>query len=360
MTMSSSPRSPLPALALIALIVGILALVFAWVGGWLSPTRISGAKMVDSLEYNAGKHPGWRRAHSKGVCVAGHFEGNGAGAALSRASVFQAGSVPVVGRFSTGGSDPFASDGRVTFHSMALRFTLPGGEEWRTAMDHTPIFPVATPEAFVALQIATAPDPATHKPDMAKVKAYIAGHPETQAFQDYMKTAPLPSSFANGTYFSINAFRFIDAQGNAHAVRWQFEPETPFTELDKATLDKQPPDFLLEDAVARLKQAPLKWHLVLIVAAPGDPTNNATIAWPMGRQRIDAGTLVLDRAASEQAGGCRDFNFDPLILPKGIAASDDPLLAARSAAYASSFRRRAGEGPHPDALTIAARKGEAK
>lgn len=32
-----------------------------------------------------------------------------------------------------------------------------------------------------------------------------------------------------------------------------------------------------------------------------------------------------------------------LILPSGIQASNDPLLAARSAAYASSYLRRAGE-----------------
>ena len=42
-------------------------------------------------------------------------------------------------------------------------------------------------------------------------------------------------------------------------------------------------------------------------------------------------------------GDCRDINFDPLILPSGIEASNDPLLAARSAAYASSYLRRAGE-----------------
>jgi catalase len=35
--------------------------------------------------------------------------------------------------------------------------------------------------------------------------------------------------------------------------------------------------------------------------------------------------------------------FDPLVLPDGIAASDDPLLSARSAVYMRSFTRREGE-----------------
>jgi hypothetical protein len=32
---------------------------------------------------------------------------------------------------------------------------------------------------------------------------------------------------------------------------------------------------------------------------------------------------------AEGDGNCRDINFDPLVLPAGIAPSDDPLLSAR-------------------------------
>lgn len=356
---ASSSRNPLPAFALIGVAVGLLVLAFAWVAGWLQPSRIGGGTLTNSLEYNAGKHPGWRRAHTKGLCVSGHFDSNGAGVALSRASVFRAGSVPVIGRFSTGGSDPFAPDGRPTFHSMALAFHLPRGEEWRTAMDHTPIFPVTNAADFVALQIASRPDPVTHQPDGAKMKAYLAKHPETQAFLDYMKTAPLPSSFANSPYYSINAFRFIDGNGQSRSVRWQFEPEVAPGALDKATLDQQPVDFLFDEAIARFRQGPLRWHLVIVLADPGDRTDSAAVEWPANRRHVDVGTLVLDHAVPEEAGDCRDITFDPLILPNGISASDDPLLAARSATYAVSFRRRAVEGPRPDAISLAA-KGAAK
>ena len=53
-----------------------------------------------------------------------------------------------------------------------------------------------------------------------------------------------------------------------------------------------------------------------------------------------------------------DLNFDPLVLPAGIAPSDDPLLSARSAVYSRSFTRRAGESRQPSAITPAeVRKG---
>jgi catalase len=49
----------------------------------------------------------------------------------------------------------------------------------------------------------------------------------------------------------------------------------------------------------------------------------------------------------------RDINFDPLVLPNGIAGSDDPLLSARSAAYSESFTRRESEHKDPSAVSTA-------
>lgn len=241
-------RSPLPRLALIGAILAAIALLFAWTAGWLTPARVSGGTITDALQYNSGKiFPGFRRAHAKGVCVAGRFESNGAGSSLSSAALFRPGaSVPVGGRFSLAGGNPGAPDGRNVFHALALRFVLPGGEEWRMALDHTPIFPVSTPADFQAFQIAAKPDPATGKPDPKVMAAFVATHPETQRFIAYMKTAPLPSSLSNGTYHSIDAFRFTNAAGRTQAVRWQFEPEDAFAALDKATLDRLPPDALFD------------------------------------------------------------------------------------------------------------------
>ncbi|MBA3939956.1 MAG: catalase [Sphingopyxis sp.] len=343
-------RPSAPMLAAIAAVPALLLAGFAWAGGWIGPARIGGGTIANALEYNAGKHDGYRRAHAKGVCVTGTFDASGGAATLSRAGVFVRGRYPVIGRFSTGGGNPFATDGRNVFHAMALQLTGPDGQVWRMAMDHTPIFPVATLDAFIALQRASRPDPATGKPDPALMKAYLAQHPETKVYQDYIAAAPLPDSFANGTYYSINAFRFIDRAGASHAVRWAFEPEAAFGALDKAKLADLPADYLFTDLGARLAKGPLRWRMTVTVAAPGDVTNDATAAWPAGRQKVGAGTLTLSAAEPEETGACRDITFDPTILPDGVALSDDPLLPARSAAYSSSFQRRALETPGPSAV----------
>ncbi|MFC3714673.1 catalase family peroxidase [Luteimonas soli] len=336
----------------IALTVGGLALAFAWTAGWLSPSRLSGADVADVLERHNGDHPGFRRAHEKGVCVVGHFDSNGRGATLSKAAVFAPGRTPVFGRFALAVGTPHAPDGVPAPRSLALDLSARDGSTWRTAMNSVPLFPVGNVRDFVALQRVTTPDPATGKPDPAKVAAFMAAHPETRAFNALMATRPIPSSFANGSYHSINAFRFIAADGTARAVRWSLVPEAAFAPLDRSRFDAmnaRDRDFLFNDLFARVRHEPQRWHLLVTVAEPGDRTDNATVQWPATRKQVDVGTLVIERALPEPTGPCRDVTFDPLLLPPGIAASDDPLLAARSAVYAASLRRRSGEGPHPGA-----------
>jgi catalase len=359
--MPLSSKHPLAgAIGVIAAVVLLLIGGFAWAAGWIGDGRINGGDVLAAIKYNGGNHPGYRRAHAKGLCFNGTFEANGAGVTLSSAQALRRGRYPVIGRFSLAGGNPLAADGRNVFHSMALLVRTPDGQEWRMGLDHTPIFPVADVASFVALQRATRPDPATGKPDPAAMKAFLAQHPEVKAFQAYMAKAVLPDSFANATYFSINAFRFTNASDVTRLVRWQLVPEAPLSGLDKASLARLPRDYLFREMIARTAAGPSRWHLQLAVANPGDVTDKATVAWSGPHRTINAGTLVLNSVQAEEAGACRDLVFDPTILPSGIGLSDDPLLAARSKTYSSSFTRRASEDAGPSAVGGAVAKEHAR
>ncbi|AKK69308.1 catalase family peroxidase [Xanthomonas translucens] len=344
------PWRPLVAIAAIA---ALLAAAFAWSAGWLGgPQRLTAQRMTDAIEAGGPPHPGFRRAHSKGMCVSGHFEGNGQARALSSARVFTQAAVPVLGRMSIGGGDPHGADATARVRSMALLLRSDDGQQWRTAMNSFPFFVVATPEGFMAQTLAAQPDPATGKPDPAKLAAFAQRYPEAKKFQEWAKTAPWSDSWANTQYNGVNSFRFIGADGSSRFVRWSMRPQTAFKELSAAQRAQADADFLGEDLQARLAQGPLRWDLVLTVAAPGDPVNDPSQPWPQDRQQVVAGTLVLDHAEPQATGPCRDLNYDPLILPRGIAGSGDPILAARSAVYAHSFNRREreiGRGQAPEA-----------
>jgi catalase len=228
---------------------------------------------------------------------------------------------------------------------------LRDGEEWRTAMINRPVFPFNTPQAFYDNLIASQPDPNTHKPDPEKMAAFVASHPESARAAKIIQSHQVSSGFDNSTFNGLNAFRFINAADVSTPVRWSMVPVDAFKPEDTAQSANPDKNYLFDDFIARIHSAPVQWRLILTVGQPGDPTDDATIPWPEDREHVDAGTLTLDEVESEAPGNCRDINFDPLVLPVGIAPSDDPLLSARSAVYSQSFTRRAGEKKEPSAIT---------
>ena len=338
--------------ALIGVALAAVAGTFAYLGGWLTPNELTPARFADGFEEVSGVHPGFRRNHAKGVGVSGFFESNGNGARLSTAVVFPPGRVPVIGRFSLGGGHPDVADMPDTVRGLGLQFSLPNGELWRTAMINLPVFPVSTPEAFYEQLLLSKPDPETGKPDPAKMKAFLERHPETAQALTVIKGQPVSSGFENSTFHGLNAFRFTDSTGKSTSVRWVATPEQPF-EAAKEPSAPQDKNYLFDGLIAAIHRQPLRWRLIVIIGQPGDPTNNATIPWPEGREQVDVGTLTLDTVEAEETSAATDINFDPLVLPAGISPSDDPLLSARSAVYSQSFTRRAGETKQPSAITPA-------
>jgi catalase len=343
-------------LALIGLVLAAIAGTFAYLGGWFSPRELTPARLTDAFEQADGVHAGFRRNHARGVCVSGSFESNGNGVRLSKAAVFEAGRVPVIGRFSVGGGDPDRTDRPDEVRGLGLQFSTSNGEVWRTSMIHLPVFLVRTPESFRELVIAGAPDPATGKPNPAKLKEFFGRHPESVAALEIIKSQPPSSGFADSPFRGLHAFRFTNAAGVTVPVRWILTPQQTFSGASPAPEDSK---YLFNDLIAQIHRQPLRWRLIIVVGQPGDPTNDASLPWPAEREQVDVGTLTLERVESDDTSTVRDILFDPLVLPAGIAPSDDPLLSARSAVYSQSYTRRSGEARHPSPITPAdVNKGE--
>ena len=321
-----------------------------------SPDAPTPAQFIDRFEQIDGVHSGFRRNHAKGLGVSGFFESNGNGVRLSKAAVFEPGRVPVIGRFSLDGGQPYQPDRPNTRRGLGLQFSLPKDEVWRTAMISFPLFPVSTPEIFYEQMLAFKPDAATGKPDPAKVKAFEERHPETVEVLKKIIAEPQSSGFGNTTYHGLNTFLFTNAAGKTTPVRWLLKPMQPFEAAGAAPPDK---NYLFDELITQVHRQPLRWRLIVIVGKPGDPTNDPSIGWPADREQVDVGTLTLDRVEAEETSPARDIKFDPLKLPAGMAPSDDPILLIRSPVYSESFRRREGEKKQPSAITPAdVKKGE--
>jgi catalase len=304
---------------------------------WIGPSRLTPQAFLDGFNKAFGRHPGYRTNHAKGVSVAGWFDSTGNGKELSTAAVFAPGRTPVLGRFSAAGGNPHTADTPAAGRGLGLAFGFPGSQQWRTAMLNLPVFPDDSPQSLHDRLVATAVVPATGKPDPAAMTRFYATHPPAARAMTILKQHPPTSGFADSVFSGLNAFWFVAESGVRTPVRWSLIP------LQHALPPSSGSEALFDPLVRQLRAGPLRWRLVLTIGTRDDPTNDATLPWPADRRTVDAGLLTLDSVDTDAKGNARDINFDPLVLPPGIEPSDDPLLSARSAVYAASYRRRTGE-----------------
>jgi len=294
-------------------------------------------QIVDAMNKLFGVHPGFRANHAKGVVVEGRFRASPEAAALSRAAIFAGADVPVTVRFSDATGVPNLPDGvpPANPHGMAIKYHLAGGEDTDMVLNSLEFFPVASGAEFRDLLLAIAASP-PDAPKPTPLEKFVAGHPSVPAA---LATTRTPDSFADDTYYSVNAFMLIDRAGEKRPVRYQMLPEHA-NHLDPSDAAKRPPDFLMNELPARLQRGPVTFHLKAQLAAPGDPTNDATKPWPDDRKVVELGLLTVDKAVPDSEAAQKSLLFLPGQLTDGIESSDDPLIDVRDGAYAVSFSRR--------------------
>ncbi|SDM72216.1 catalase [Oryzisolibacter propanilivorax] len=303
--------------------------------------------LVNQLEASTGKFAGQRRSGAKGICAAGEFIGSEQARALSTASAFSGRAVPVLARFSVVGANPKAPDNTRTQRNLALQFDLPGGEQWQMGNISSPVFGAATPAQFLGRLQSLQPDPATGKPDPTRVKAFADANPEVLLQAKYLAAQPVPASFAAVNYWGVHAFGFVDAQGRTHWGKWLFEPVGGTQGLSDEEARARGAQFLFADLRERVRQGRAAFDFNLELAEAGDRLDSPVVPLPADRRKVNLGRLTITSVAADDsgAGPCAAPTFVPLVLPRGVVASADPMLAARAAPYAISQGRRLAEPP---------------
>ena len=307
--------------------------------GAQAPVAKSLAEQIFETMLQAGARPGYRPVHAKGTVCQGTFAPSKHAKTLSKAAHFQVASVPVTVRFSDGAPDPAIPDSALNAgpRGMAIRFDLPGGGQTDiVSMSHNG-FVVGTGEEFLALQKAiVATDPS--KPHPWPIEAFLGAHPLALKF--VQENQVIPASFGNEAFFSNDAFVFVNKDGVKQAGRYKIVPVAGQHNLSEAEAKAKPPNFLMEDLRTRLATGAIKYHLVVQLPNPGDPTNDPSLVWPDDRKTIDVGTLSITSVVADSDAAEKALVFFPTTLTDGIELSDDPFPSLRSSVYALSFAHR--------------------
>jgi catalase len=287
---------------------------------------------------------GARAAHAKGTWCAGTFRATPQAAALSRAAHFAGDEVPALIRFSNAGSNPRANDAARDARGMAVKLRPRGGEEQDILATTTPTFITRTPEEFLELLALRRPDPETGEPNMEKLGAFMAAHPESQtAIAGSMGVEPV-ASFATALYYSPHTFKLVNGNGNGTWIRYRWRPEAGEQRVSDDEARERGRDYLHEEIAERLASGPVRFELLLQTAPEGAALDDPTELWPDEPEFITAGALEITKVLDDPEGDGHIEVFDPTRVADGVELSEDPVLLARRHIYSVSAYRRLGDG----------------
>ena len=292
-----------------------------------------------------GAHPGFRPAHAKGLMFTGVFTPTSRATELTRSPHAQMASTPVTVRFSNSTGLPDMPDNRPEANprGFAIRFNLAEHVHTDIIAHSTDGFPTRNGQEFLEFLRAAAasgPDAPSPKP----VEAFLGSHPAALKFVQTPK--PFPSSLARDTYFGVTAFKFTNLAGVTRFGRYRIVPELGNDYLSDVDAAKLRADYHFDEITARIEREPVRFRILVQIAAPGDTTDDATVHWPETREVVEFGTIELNAVVIDTVAQQQRIIFDPIPRVDGIEPSDDPLLELRAAIYLLSGReRRAAKSP---------------
>jgi catalase len=289
-----------------------------------------------------GAHSGRRALHAKGSWCEATFTATAEAAQLCRAAHFSGEEIPALVRFSNGSGNPEANDANREARGLAVKLRPEGGDETDMLATTARAFPVRTPEEFLELLRLRAPDPETGEPDMEKLGAFLAAHPEAQPSIASTVGLEPPASFATVHYYSPHSFRLLGTEGNDTWIRFRWRPAAGEQRIGDDEARAMGRDYLADDLRKRLEDGPVRFDLLLQTRPEGASLTDPSEVWPDEPELLGAGTLEVTAIVDDPEGGGHIEVFDPMRLGDGIEPSDDPVLHARPKAYSVSAYRRLG------------------
>ena len=309
-----------------------------------------------------------RVVHARGAGAHGFFELYRSLSEYTRADFLQevGARTPVFARFSTVAGSRGSADTVRDVRGFAVKFYTREGN-YDLVGNNIPVFFVQDAMKFPDLVHALKPEPHNEMPQAASAHDtfwdFVSLMPETTHMLMWvMSDRTIPRSFRMMEGFGVNTFRFNNARGVSHFVKFHWKPKLGKHALvwDEAQkIAGKDPDFHRRDLWEAIDQGNFpEWELGLQLieeskaAALGFDLLDPTKLIPEDMVPVQlVGKMVLNRNVDNFFSETEQVAFHPGHVVPGIDFSNDPLLQGRLFSYTDTQLSRLG-GPNFHELPI--------
>ncbi|WP_299709392.1 catalase [Caballeronia sp.] len=317
------------------------------------PVVLQDSHLIEKLQRFDRERIPERVVHARGTGLFGDFTPSADISSLTDAQVFTPGTkTPVFVRFSTvmgyRGSPEQARDPR----GFAVKFYTQQGN-WDIVGINWPIFFIRDAIKFPDFVHANKPSAVTGVQDPNLAFDFFAHSPEATNMLTHLYTDEgMPDSYRHMDGFGVHAFKFVNAKGEIHYVKFHWKSRQGVEGLrpqDIAHSIGADWNMMTNDLYNAVKAHDYpQWDLYIQVLTPQElgqfdfDALDDTKVWPASIPEQKVGTMTLNRIPDNYFESTEESAFAPSRLVPGIEPSEDRMLQGRLFAYADTQMYRLG------------------
>lgn len=328
-------------------------------GGVRGPTLLEDFILREKITHFDHERIPERVVHARGSGAHGYFKPYKSMVQYTSAAFLQDPAIetPVFVRFSTVAGSRGSADTVRDARGFAVKFYTAEGN-YDLVGNNIPVFFIQDAIKFPDLVHAVKPEPHHEMPQAASAHDtfwdFASLMPEsTHMLMWTMSDRALPRSFRMMEGFGVHAFRFINARGDSHFVKFHWKPKLGVHGLawDEAQkIAGKDPDFHRRDLWEAIESGHFpEWELGVQIVDDGQESElgfdilDATKLIPEEQVPVQIiGKLVLNRNPDNFFAETEQVAFHPGHLVPGIDFSNDPLLQGRLFSYTDTQLSRLG------------------
>lgn len=328
--------------------------------GSRGPATLENYQFLEKVSHFDRERIPERVVHARGAVAYGYFEATGKWGdepieRYTRAKLFaEAGKrTDLAVRFSTviGGRD--SSEAARDPRGFAIKFYTEDGN-WDLVGNNLGVFFIRDAIKFPDVIHSLKPDPVTFRQEPARIFDFMSQTPEaTHMLVNLFSPRGIPANYRTQQGFGVNTYRWVDAEGETHLVKYHWIPKAgvaSLTEADAAAIQANDLGHASKDLYEHIERGDFpEWELRVQVMSDDehpelnfDPLDDTKV-WPENEFPPKVvGRMVLDRNVSNHFAENEQISFGTGVLVDGLDFSDDKMLVGRTFSYSDTQRYRVG------------------